>query len=173
MKYTTLSLAVAATGLLVLSGCTTKTTPSSSEVPVAETTSTHDGHNAMEHTHEPYDVPEGVPVPTVELNVNEDEKGGWNVQIITTNFTFAPERVNQDNVDGEGHAHIYVDGEKVTRVYSEWYYLGDLGEGEYEISVDLNTNQHDVYAVDGEPIEASVYVETGEGSHTHTEEHAH
>ena len=36
---------------------------------------------------------------------------------------FAPENVNQADVDGQGHAHIYVDGEKVSRVYGERFHL--------------------------------------------------
>ena len=40
-----------------------------------------------------------------------------------------------EHVDGEGHTHLYIDGEKITRVYSNWYYLGKLEPGEHTIRV--------------------------------------
>ena len=60
---------------------------------------------------------------SVEVTAEVDPIDGINVHIIPTGFVFAPERVNQADVDGEGHAHVYVDGEKVGRAYGEWFHL--------------------------------------------------
>lgn len=92
---------------------------------------------------------------SVEVTAEVDPIDGINVHIIPTGFVFAPERVNQADVDGEGHAHVYVDGEKVGRAYGEWFHLKGVSPGEREISVTLQTNGHSEYAVDGQPVQAA------------------
>ena len=91
---------------------------------------------------------------SVALQVTGDLVSGANVQIIPEGFEFAPENVNGTHVDGEGHAHIYVDGVKISRVYTPWYYLADLTPGEHEIRATLNANSHEEYSVGGEKVEA-------------------
>ena len=128
---------------------------------LASGNSLSDDHAAIEHSesdehamsHETIvEVPAGTSAPTVGLEVTQDPSGSWNARITTNNFRFAPEHVSLENVMGEGHAHIYVDGVKVNRVYGNWYHLGALSEGEHEVSVSLNANDHSSYAVDGEKI---------------------
>ena len=53
-----------------------------------------------------------APVPSVELMVKKDDHGGWNLQVLTSNFVFAPEDCGKEHVDGFGHAHFYLNGEK-------------------------------------------------------------
>ena len=91
---------------------------------------------------------------SVGVTAEVDPIDGINVHISPTGFSFAPERVNQADIDGEGHAHIYVDGEKVSRVYGERFHLKGVGPGEHEIRVTLNANSHGEYAVDGQPVQA-------------------
>lgn len=110
------------------------------------------GHAADGHSHDTL-VEAPDPAPTLSVVVHEDPKDGVNVELITENFTFAPQDASTEHVPGEGHAHIYVDGEKINRVYGNWYHLGGLTPGEHEIRVELSTNDHGVYAVDGEVIE--------------------
>ena len=50
----------------------------------------------------------------------------FDAYVKTKRFEWAPEHVNRDHVRGEGHAHLYVDGEKLTRLYGAWYYLKSL-----------------------------------------------
>lgn len=107
-----------------------------------------------------FEVPEGIVAPTVDLVIHKDPKAGYNAQIVTTNFRFAPEKASTEPQVGEGHAHIYVDGKKINRVYGEWYHLGDIGEvGEHEIHVELSANDHSSYAQNGEVIEDTEVVE--------------
>lgn len=91
---------------------------------------------------------------SVAVTAEVDPIDGINVHIIPTGFVFAPERVNQADVDGEGHAHVYVDGEKVGRAYGEWFHLKGVAPGEREIRVTLQTNGHSEYVVDGQPVQA-------------------
>lgn len=111
----------------------------------------------MDHVHSVKEW-EGETEPTVSLTVTPDAKSGWNVHIATTGFRFAPERASLEHRRGEGHAHLFVNGEKITRVYGEWYYLAALPEGENTISVDLNANDHSPYVILGHPIADTVTV---------------
>lgn len=110
------------------------------------------------HMYDRYDVPDGVLVPTISVEVTQDAVGGYNVHLSTENFVFAPENASGEHVDGQGHAHIYVDGVKVGRVYSEWYHLGDLDAGDHTVRVTLNTNDHMEYSFDGQVVSDSVEV---------------
>ncbi|MDY6941147.1 MAG: hypothetical protein SWY16_26255 [Cyanobacteriota bacterium] len=123
----------------------------------------HDGHSEGHHDgmhhHGTMEIPDGQPVPEIGLVVSEDSVRGWNVEVQLKNFTLTPENVNQANRPGEGHAHLYINGEKMTRLYSNWYYLSELPPGEHTITVSLNSNQHDALTHNGQPIEASTILE--------------
>lgn len=101
-----------------------------------------------------------APVPTVRVEAVGDTKDGYNVEIVTTNFAFTPETVNEEVVQNTGHAHIYVNGEKIARVYSNWFHLsGELfADGENEIMVTLNANNHGEWAIDGTSITNTITV---------------
>lgn len=111
--------------------------------------------------------------PRVELEVTEDSSSGWNVHVVTEGFEFAPERLGEVRPQ-EGHAHLFIDGEKVARLYGPWYHLSGsaVPAGEHELSVSLNANDHTLWAVDGEPIQASTTVTSIAGSgHEHGDGH--
>ena len=87
-------------------------------------------HNPSNHNHsDKYDqimeIPSGQ-VPTVNLVVHKDTMKGYNLEVQVTNFNFAPERVNTAAIPGEGHGHIYINNQKLTRLYGSWYYLENL-----------------------------------------------
>lgn len=65
-----------------------------------------------EHHHESMEIPDGVAVPSVDLIIHPDAMQGWNLEVQVTNFTFAPERVNASTLPTEGHAHLFINGEK-------------------------------------------------------------
>ncbi|AFZ36521.1 hypothetical protein Sta7437_3002 [Stanieria cyanosphaera PCC 7437] len=103
--------------------------------------------------HEMVNIPDNQPIPGVDLIVHEDAKQGWNLEIKTTNFQFAPQKINQEGTLDEGHAHLYVNGEKITRIYDNWYYLSELKPGMNEIKIQLNTNKHEILMHNKQPIE--------------------
>ena len=96
-----------------------------------------------------------MPYPSVDIRVIKDTKSGYNIQLITKNFKFTPEKVNKENVMNEGHAHIYINRVK-NIVYSEWYHVEDekLTQPINQIRATLNSNDHSEYAVNSRPIEA-------------------
>ena len=107
------------------------------------------GGGAMSHG----PMESAIPVRVGIVAVAEDD-GGVTVAISTENWQWAPENVNGANVAGAGHAHIYVDGVKINRVYGPYYHIKGLPPGEREISVTLNANDHSGLLVDGQPVEA-------------------
>lgn len=110
----------------------------------------HGEEDANMHMHEKTEAPD--PKPEVDLIIHKDPMGGYNAQVILTNFKFAPENVSKENINGQGHAHIYNNDIKINRIYGEWYNLGKLPKGENEISVSLSTNNHKELTNNGELI---------------------
>jgi hypothetical protein len=108
---------------------------------------------AGEHSHATLEIPPGQPVPSVDLIVHSDPKKGWNLETKVSNFKFAPEHTSTASIPGEGHAHLYVNGKKITRIYGSWYYLENLNPGRNEITVALNANSHEALVHNGKKIE--------------------
>ncbi len=128
------------------------------EAPQADDlTQAGDGHGGMHHG--VLEIPEGQPVPEVKLTVEPDTMRGWNLQVEVSDFAFAPERVNQASLVTEGHAHLFINGEKITRLYGSWYYIPSLPAGDHELRVELNGNGHETLTAEGQPIEATVNIE--------------
>lgn len=125
---------------------------------IASTGEPHHHHDEHHH-HGTLEIPPGQPVPTVDLVVYEDAVRGWNLEIRVSNFQFAPENVNETSIPTEGHAHLYINGEKVTRLYGRWYYLEHLESGRHEVTVSLNANGHEDLVYNGEAIADTEIIE--------------
>lgn len=144
------------------------------------TVASNNANNSQEtvktmHSHTKYEVSQDEPKPKISsLELTKDSKSGWNLNIKTENFEFAPEQVNQEHMPGKGHAHLYIDGVKITRVYSNYYYIAGYNEGIHDLTVTLNTNSHSDYYIDGKQVSYSVKMV---GDHGHSEgtpqEHQH
>lgn len=109
------------------------------------------------HTHAALDVSGWAQIPSVSVVVHEDTMGGYNLEVTPVNFTFAPQHVNGAVVPGEGHAHLYINGVKYTRLYGQWIYLpvSAFTKGENTVRVTLNANNHSDLAVGQKLVEAS------------------
>lgn len=112
-----------------------------------------------EHMHDMLEV-ESKKIPKVTLEAEKDLKDGLNIKLTTENFAFTPEKVNSDPVQNEGHAHVFVNGVKVARVYGKYFHIPGsiLIPGENTITVTLNANNHSEWAVAGAHVEAEVKV---------------
>ena len=115
------------------------------------------GHSDGHEMHETKDA-DAQNAPEVSIQVTEDKEAGYNLALKIKNFKFTPENASSDHVNGTGHAHVYIDGKKISRLYSPNYYIGELPKGEHQIRVTLNTNDHKDYAVDGSMIEDTLTV---------------
>lgn len=119
----------------------------------------HQHGGGTSHSHGSLAVPAGVPQPSVQLQVERDRKSGWNIRLVTDNFRFAPEELDQTNRVDSGHAHLFLNGQKIARLYGPWYHLNSLPAGKQTLMVELTSNQHNVLTVNGKPVIAKVTVE--------------
>ena len=96
--------------------------------------------------------------PTVNLEVQKDPTGGFNVRVLTSNFVWRPEMASKQHVVGEGHAHVYLDGRKIMRIYNEWFHLNTYQfatkAGEQLLSIEFVGNDHAPYTIQGTPLGA-------------------
>jgi len=104
-------------------------------------------------------LPEDDNAPSVTITVTPDAVSGWNLHIETTNFRFAPENASTSHVQGEGHAHIYINGQKVARHYGAWYHIAKLPGGTNTVEVVLSANDHRVLSMGETPVMANVVVD--------------
>lgn len=89
---------------------------------------------------------------SVDIRLSKDAKMGYNLNVRTTAFRWAPWNASKAHRNGQGHAHLYVDGKKVTRLYGPWYFLGDLETGKHYVKVTLNGNDHGDYVHGDKPV---------------------
>jgi hypothetical protein len=95
--------------------------------------------------------------PSLSVEVIEDPVSGWNLHVLTEAFEFTPENAGAAHVVNQGHAHVYVDGVKIARLYGSWMHIDALPDAA-EVSVTLNSNDHKTFSVDGKAISAAAII---------------
>ncbi|MGI9370173.1 MAG: hypothetical protein ACR2O2_15180 [Ruegeria sp.] len=115
-------------------------------------TTAHDHSNSI-------NMPAGPNAPGLEIDLIKDPMAGWNLHVQPQNFRFAPENASTADKPGEGHAHVYVNGEKIARLYGNWLHLTDLPSGPVEVEVSLNTNSHSALTVGDAPVSAKLIIQ--------------
>jgi len=110
------------------------------------------------HAHGMLAVDDWATPPSVSADIFKDPESGWNLHVTTTGFTFNAAAAGYDNVEGEGHAHIYVNGKKLGRLYGDWYHIGGLSAGQHAVKVSLNANDHSALYRDGKELAAQVTI---------------
>ena len=94
--------------------------------------------------------------PTGTLEIEKDPTGGFNVHVVTNNFIWRPEMASMKYVPGEGHAHVFLDGRKIMRIYNEWFHLNTFQfatkAGEQILSIEFVGNDHAPYTIQGSPV---------------------
>ena len=118
---------------------------------------------AVDHSQHPViDVPAGEPFPAMEVRLEPDRMDGFNIILETSNFRFTPHNVGGPAIPNEGHAHLYINGEKAARLYSPWHHIPAklLREGLNRLEVEFSANDHSVWGVAGDPIGADFLIDT-------------
>ena len=113
--------------------------------------------HVMDHD-TPLEVDAGS-VPTLEIALTADPMSGYNLHVMAQNFQFSPEQASLEHVSGQGHAHVYVNGAKHSRLYGPWLHLASLPKGLATVEVTLNSNNHRPFMVNGKPIAARTTLE--------------
>ena len=127
----------------------------------------------MDHAHIPIPIPNGVNQPKISLQIVKDTMSGYNLHIKLKHYAMMPPPADltsmkalmsasistQDNV-AEGHAHLYVNGEKIQRIYGPDIHLPDVlfKAGVNMITVTLNNHGHMFWTYDGKQLLATVYI---------------
>jgi hypothetical protein len=75
-----------------------------------------------------------------------------------TNIKVSAEHYGGAPVAGEGHAHVNLDGKKITGLKDDKvpYVLANIAKGKHTISVDLHKNNHDSYNVPAKTLDIEV-----------------
>lgn len=94
-------------------------------------------------------------IPEVKIDLIKN-KPFYQIKTSIKNFKFTPEKNMQNNLSTEGYGKLYINGDYVSRIYSEYYFLRILPVGFNGITVILSSNlDHDV-AVNGKVISDNI-----------------
>ncbi|MBI4406993.1 MAG: hypothetical protein HY565_00645 [Candidatus Kerfeldbacteria bacterium] len=82
----------------------------------------------------------------------------FDLEVAIDDFTLAPDKVEGANAAGEGHYHVWVDGEYFVAGVAEVTSVAGLEVGEHELMVSLQNNDHTdlVPAVKSEAVTVTV-----------------
>ncbi len=132
-------------------------------VTVMEDGMSHDGAMGDEHgDHDHGDAQsmewDGGAAPEISIEVTGDNERGWTVSTSITNYTLA-DMTAADHVPGEGHAHIWLDGQVITMISEPTVVIPTLDPGTHEIIVTLSSNTHMEYTRGGERLMARTTIE--------------
>ncbi|AUM14274.1 hypothetical protein [Ketobacter alkanivorans] len=118
----------------------------------------------MEHEHKMVQMPTAALEPKLYIQLNQDEKSGFNLVINTENFQLEPPEEGDNAPDNllEGHAHIYINGEKIYRAYGRYTHLpGSLFKpGVNQIMVSLNDHDHNTWSRGARMVMSTLVIDT-------------
>lgn len=125
-----------------------------------------------DHSHMPIAVPSDAPIPALSLALARDAVSGFNITLNVQRYalTVPPAEMSmnemmtpsRDPSTGfvEGHAHLYVNGEKIRRIYGRNEHLPStlFRPGVNQITVTLNNHGHMAWTVDEKKILATLFI---------------
>lgn len=129
----------------------------------------------MEHSHLPIAVPSSVSKPALSLTLSKDTMSGYNLQVAIQNYELMPPPSNIVSMADlmsvaitketgfiEGHAHLYINGIKIQRVYGLNVHLPvkHFKEGVNTVSVTLNNHGHMYWTIDDKKVVSTLYIDS-------------
>ena len=124
------------------------------------------------HQHDLVAIPAKAKQPQLSVKLYPDPLSGYNLHLELVNYRIEPPEKeaaqNQETTDSienliiGGHAHLFVNGKKIRRLYSRYTHVPGslLNEGINNITVTLNSHQHNSWTLDGRPLTSSVTIDT-------------
>ena len=116
------------------------------------------GQEAGAHSHGMLAVDDWPAKPAITATIQKTLLVVGILNLRTENFTYNAAAAGLENKQGEGHAHIYVNGAKLARIYGDWFHIGTLPNGHNLISVTLNANDHSSLTQNGDILEHKLIV---------------
>jgi copper(I)-binding protein len=93
--------------------------------------------------------------PSPKLRITAPDgvsEAGFNIKLEVESFSFVRAPDGTQHMPNEGHAHVYLNGLKLGRLYEKNFALGAIPAGKYELKFALNSNNHRQYVNNGEAI---------------------
>jgi len=119
------------------------------------------GKTSHSETHAgPVAIPKNGLEPSIRTELQIDPVSGFNLHLITSNFTFAPESAGLKHKDGMGHAHLYIDEHKIARLYHSWFHIDTIPEDAKQMRITLYSNDHRPFMADNKIISAVIELNT-------------
>jgi len=128
----------------------------------------------MDHSHLPIAVPSNITTPALSLQINKDTMSGYNLHLQISNYKLMPPpsditnmadlmsaTVHKESGFIEGHAHLYINGIKIQRVYGLDVHLPKkhFKQGLNTVSVTLNNHGHMYWTVDDKKVVSTLYLD--------------
>ncbi|WP_444936689.1 hypothetical protein ACJJIW_03240 [Microbulbifer sp. JMSA004] len=121
----------------------------------------HAGHKGDQHP--VVEIPLHNAAPRIELDIRRDKMSGYNLHINYDRFELESPRYANDTSEQflEGHAHLYINGKKIQRVYGPDLHLPDklFKPGFNQITVTLNAHDHSTWSRGGKRILATLFIQ--------------
>ncbi|WP_247664735.1 hypothetical protein [Pseudoalteromonas sp. MMG010] len=129
----------------------------------------------MDHSHLPIVVPSNAPTPALSLKLTVDAMSGYNLILDTQRYDLSvppagkmdmqammSPAFNQHTGFLQGHAHLYINGIKIQRVYGHALHLPAslFKNGMNTISVTLNNHGHMYWTAQDKKIVSTLYINT-------------
>jgi hypothetical protein len=117
------------------------------------------------HEHKEKDIGVNTPIPKIEIQVFRDTMDGINIHVEVENYVINAPNIAKNpaglTAEGvlQGHAHVFVNAEKLCRLYGSDLHIPAtaLKEGVNQVAVSLNSHQHENWISGKHAIVSSVF----------------
>lgn len=127
--------------------------------------------STMSHSHMPISIPDNAPAPALSLDLYADSMSGYNLILRLENYRMTPppqlpsmSELMTATVDPktgyvEGHAHLYINGTKIQRLYGESAHLPSklFITGINHITVTINNHGHMFWSIQETQVLATLF----------------
>jgi hypothetical protein len=128
----------------------------------------------MDHSHTPIALPQRARKPRLSISITKDAMSGYNLTLTTENYQLGAPPLTTDMAQlmvlstkihdqvVSGHAHLYINGQKIQRIYGHQLHLPVklFKHGINSISVTLNDHAHRYWTVEHKKILATIMFNT-------------
>ncbi|MFI1758754.1 hypothetical protein [Streptomyces sp. NPDC020571] len=106
--------------------------------------------------------------PEIGIEVQPEADDSWDVRLTVRDFRFSPDGTGAKAVAGRGVAHLFLDGDLLTRLRGPHYRIpaGLVPRGTHQVTVRLYADDDTVWAVDGEPVESTADITASDAEPT-------